>query len=265
MTALRDQSRDGMETKVLKSKPLVEALLEIKWRSATQQGTTSVDPNYRLFVGRFYDRVRERYPVFEPLQTAAIPEEMATHMVQYRFRMRENGYPLLQVGPGLLTLNTTESYTWDEFEKEADWALPILLATFPSNLQFHSLTLRYIDAVEVDFSKEDILSFLRDKLKVEINFPESLFDGSRVERLPTAFVMQSSFKSREPTGTVQVKFARGTLREKNVLLWETLVSSTDAELPELPKGFSEWLSSAHAITEEWFFKLIDGELLRQFE
>jgi uncharacterized protein (TIGR04255 family) len=32
----------------------------------------------------------------------------------------------------------------------------------------------------------------------------------------------------------------------------------------MPKGFANWIDAAHAITDDWFFKLIEGELERRF-
>ena len=37
------------------------------------------------------------------------------------------------------------------------------------------------------------------------------------------------------------------------------------QLPKVPAEFPEWLASAHEITDDWFFKLIDGELERRFD
>jgi uncharacterized protein (TIGR04255 family) len=254
-----------MAPRILKNKPLVEAILEIKWQLANDPAGPLIDPHYRLFVGRFYDRVMKEYPVYEALPTAAIPDEMAAYVAQYRFRLKENGWPLIQIGPGILTLNDTDSYLWPDFEKRATWALERLFESYPGKLQIESLLLRYIDAVEVDFSKENVIAFLRDKLKITVTYPQSLFQSGQVEHAPTAHVLQSAFHSRTPEGTVQLKFARGKVKEKEALVWETLTSSSGSDLPPLPDHFPGWLSAAHAITDDWFFKLIDGELLRRFE
>ena len=95
-------------------------------------------------------------------------------------------------------------------------------------------------------------------------FPESLFEGGQIEKSPAAFVLQSSFRSKSPLGKVTVQFGRGIVKEKDAVVLETLVSSAKEDLPDLPKYFSDWLIQAHKITDDWFFKLIDGELLQQF-
>jgi uncharacterized protein (TIGR04255 family) len=254
-----------MMAKILKNKPLVEAVLEIRWRVPPQTNPPSVNPDSKLFVGRFHDRVVELYPVFEPLQAASLPDEMVPYVAQYRFRAKENDWPLLQIGSGLLTLNATDSYVWNDFEQRAHWAFEMLLKTYPGKLEFESIILHYIDSFSIDFSKQDMLTFMREKLKVSVTFPETLFVGSHIENSPSAFVLQSSFKSKSPLGTVTVKFGRGLVKEKEAFILETFVSSSKEELPELAKEFSSWLIHAHTITDDWFFKLIDGELLHQFE
>ena len=37
-----------------------------------------------------------------------------------------------------------------------------------------------------------------------------------------------------------------------------------SEIPTMPDEFDVWLDAAHAITHEWFFKLIEGDLEKEF-
>jgi uncharacterized protein (TIGR04255 family) len=83
-----------------------------------------------------YDRVAKLYPFFEPLPAAGVPDEMVPHVAQYRFRVKENDWPLLQIGVGLLTLNATDSYVWEDFEARARWSFETLLDTYPTKLEF---------------------------------------------------------------------------------------------------------------------------------
>ena len=83
-----------MNGKELKNKPLVEAILEFKWELPAQ--TTSgieTDPHYRLLLGRFSEKMESDYPFHEPLPTSQIPDAMAVHMAQHRFRASEGGWP----------------------------------------------------------------------------------------------------------------------------------------------------------------------------
>jgi len=100
----------------LKNKPLVEAIFELKWDLQEMPGEYYFDPDYKMSIGRLYENLKDKYPTQEKLNTATMPDEIAGHVVQYRFRSAENDWPLVQIGPGIVTLNETEKYTWDEFK-----------------------------------------------------------------------------------------------------------------------------------------------------
>lgn len=260
-----------MPRKDLKNKPLVEAILEVRWRIPGQpagQPAPGVegDPHYRFLLGRFSERVQKKYPFHEPLPTASIPDVMVPYMPQHRFRVKDTGWPLLQMGPGIMTVNDTEGYTWTDFNKRCQDAVSLLLDAHPSPSEFkvQNVTLRYIDAVSFDYGANDVFQFLKDKMKITLGFPESLFEGTHVAPNPTRFSWQTSFANKEPDGTVTITFGTGLKGGSPVMMWETIIQSEGQELPDLRAGFSKWLSLAHDITDDWFFKLIDGELERRF-
>src|SRR5581483_2894612 len=103
-----------MPEKHLKNKPLVEAILEVRWGLVSHAPGHESDPHYKLLLGRLYDRLQEKYPEHEQLPTAIIPDELVGHVVQHRFRTSAKGWPLVQVGPGILTINSTAEYTWED-------------------------------------------------------------------------------------------------------------------------------------------------------
>jgi len=225
------------------------------------------DPHYKLLLGRLFDRLQSKYPEHEALPAASIPDELVGHVVQHRFRAAPNEWPLIQLGPGVLTLNETAKYTWTDFERRAQEAIVALHDAHPkvADLKIQTILLRYIDAVEFDFSKEDAFDFLRNYLKVELRFPDGLFAYPGIDRLPRSSVWQTTFLCRNPPGRVGVSFATGQKADGRAILWETTVQSAGDDLPAMPDGFPKWLESAHNITSDWFFKLIDGELERRFD
>ena len=48
------------------------------------------------------------------------------------------------------------------------------------------------------------------------------------------------------------------------MVWETTVESAGDNLPKMPEGFASWINAAHELTDDWFFKMIEGELERRF-
>jgi uncharacterized protein (TIGR04255 family) len=252
--------------KQLKSKPLIEAILEVRWGPPTPPPKLQADPHYKLLLGRFYDRVQTDYPVHEQLPTALLPDEMVHQTVQHRFRAGENDWPLVQLGPGIFTINETAKYHWPDFEARADAAVKKLLEAHPrvSDLRVESLILRYIDAVGFDYQMEDVFAFLQDKMRVSISLPEELFNPEVVISRPHNFAWQTTFQCRKPAGVVVLKFDTGQKETKPLLRWETMVVSSGGDVPEMPQSFDAWLVAAHEVIDDWFFKLIAGELEDRF-
>lgn len=255
-----------MGSRELANKPLVEAILEVRWKLQHRPPDLYLDPHYRLLLARLFDRLTPDYPEPEELPTASFPDEMTGSVVKHRFRHAANDWPLVQVGPGIMTVNDTCKYTWADFRSRSVTAVQKLFEAHPKPDQFevHSLALRYIDAVELDFTKEDVFAFLRDKLKVAIELPSSLFENTGVDSTPSRFAWETTFRTEDPEGAMNVRFVTGENQGKPALIWETIVHS-DKGLPALPDGFATWIESAHTVAHDWFFKLIEGDLERRFD
>ncbi len=255
-----------MPQKQLKNKPLVEAILEIQWKLVAKSLGQEADPHYKLLLGRLFDRVRSEYPAHEQLPTANFPDELVGHMVQHRFRVAEGKWPLVQVGPGVFAVNSTADYTWTDFRPRVVSALQKLYDAHPQvdDLEVTKAILRYIDAVEFDYSNENALTFLQEKLKLHTSLPRDLFGKSGVEERPLSLTWQASFRCGAPKGVVNLRFATGQKNGARAIIWETTVQSDDDDVPDIPHGFEPWLDAAHSISREWFFRLIEGELERRF-
>ncbi|WP_417911020.1 TIGR04255 family protein [Candidatus Electronema sp. PJ] len=256
-----------MLKKNLKNKPLVEAILELKWGLSLQavQGSDA-GHHYRLLLGRFSERVEKSYPFYEPLQTAQIPDEMIAHMVQHRFRIKEKSWPLIQIGPGIMTVNETDTYTWPDFKVHCETAVNYLHDAHPAkqNFKIQELILRYINAVELNEEEKNVFSFLQNKMGTVIQLPEVLFAEKTVKADPVVFNWQASFPCDEHGGLLTLRFALGKRGNKPVLVFETLVQASGEQMPQIPDGFSDWIDKAHDLAEDWFFKLIHGDLERRF-
>jgi uncharacterized protein (TIGR04255 family) len=255
-----------MPSRILKNKPLVETILEVKWALSSPALNVQLDPHYKLLLGRLYERLSDDYPEHEQLPSAMIPDEMSAHMVQHRFRHAAADWPLVQIGPGILTVNDTHKYTWDDFRARSLTAVQKLFEAHPksADLKVDSLLLRYIDAVEFDYPAGDVYAFLREKLKVSIALPETLFKDTPVQSTPSHFSWQSAYACDDPKATMTVRFATGQKEEKPALLWETMVHTRRPDIPELPDRFATWMDAAHTVTDDWFFKLIEGDLEGRF-
>jgi uncharacterized protein (TIGR04255 family) len=241
----------GDMAKELKNKPLVEAILEIRWQLRGAPPAPQIDPHYKLLLGRLFDRMRKDYPEHEQLPTANVPDELVGHVVQHRFRLGANSWPLVQVGPGVFTVNSTADYTWRDFRPRVLAAIDRFYDAHPKvgELKITNLILRYIDAVYFDYTNENLFEFLKDKLKCAVSLPDNLFQGAAVENRPNSFTWQTAFKSGNPRGFISIRFATGQKSNGPAVVWETTVESAGDDLPEMPKDFESWLDAAHEITD----------------
>lgn len=246
----------------LPNKPLIEAILEIRWQLSRPEG----DPHYTIFVGRFYDRIQSQYPFHESLPTTLVPAQMAEYLVQHRFRSEKEHWPLVQIGPGIVTLNDTSGYIWQDFGKRAKSLVRTVFDAYPEpqQLKASNLVLRYLDAFELQ-SDDYILDYLSNKLKSKVSLPTQLFeDTTAVSSVPRNLNIMLSFPTRRPKGDILVRFANGKHNDRPALIMETAVRSEGSDLPDMPQGFEQWVDAAHKLVDDWFFKFIEGELESKF-
>jgi len=264
-----------MTSKILSNKPLVEAIFELRWELQEIQSEINImgpniglDPNYQIMIGRYYDRVSSEYPYYEKLSAAKMPEEISGYMVQQRFRTSKDKWPLIQIGPGIITLNDTDNYLWDDFYNRITQLIDILYEAYPTvdkDLNFNKIQLRYIDAVEFDFEKKNVFEFLKEMMKISVLLPNSLFKGSNVKSLPLGTDLRFSFPVIEPKGAIHLRFTQGKRKDEKAIIWETNIVSHKEDAPKIKKDILEWVNKAHDLTHDWFFKIIEGELEKRFE
>jgi len=271
----------NLNRKILNNKPLVEAIFEIRWLLEADSDThfvskngvkhpARVDPHYKLLVGQLYDKISDKYPYHESLPASKMPDELSAYVIQHRFRKAEKIWPLIQLGPGILTVNDTVDYVWEEFLLKIENALQILYDIYPKsneNLRINGLILRYIDAVEFEFGKDYVFEFLKKQLKTDINLNQKLFENTNVKRNPMNFDLRFDFQSENPKGLIFLRFSRGYNKELNqyAILWETVIKSDKENAPNDLKSIMEWVEEAHDLADDWFFKLIEGELEERFK
>lgn len=245
----------------LPNKPLIEAIVEIKWGKESE-----LDPGFQVIVGRLYERLQGDYPEIEDLPTAQVPPAMTIHMVRHRFRRKKEGWPLVQIGPGILTINETEAYRWDEFSSRVKSALAKLYDAHPSreSINISQLLLRYINAIEFDYLSQDLTALLSNKMRTQISIPRELFQQTPVRERLHGLNLQLTYPSEAPRGVFHVGFGTGRKQDKLALIWELQMRSTGPDVPDMPLAFDAWLTSAHELAEQWFFEIIKGELLESF-
>lgn len=252
----------------LPHKPLVEAICEVRWE-LMQENNEQFDPGFQLLLGRFYDKVSRQFPEFENLPVAQVPETIAPFAVRHRFRAKKNGWPLIQLGPGIMTVNETEGYSWKTFKPMLQMAVEALFAAYPTNvakLAVSQVTLRYINGIPLNVLGEakNIRQFLQNHLHTKIDIDRLLFENPDLAGNPGALNLRLLYPLQTPKGLGALSLSSGMRDNKPSVIWENMVVSGEGHVPKEPAAFDSWFDEAHTMTDRWFFALCRGSLLTEF-
>jgi uncharacterized protein (TIGR04255 family) len=256
-----------MERRVLSKKPLVKAIFQITWELPEIDPKTGIYPHYKLLVGRIYDRIKEDYPHHEELPTATMPDEMSAYNIQHLFRKEDGKWPLIGVGPGIIILEDTENYVWDDFKERILNLTNLLYDLYKDlngNFKINGSMLRYIDAIRYNYNK-NVFDFIKNNMKTDIHIYDELFANQNVNPIPHYFDLMFTYELKKPKGAIHLRFTRGIGKDKNKLIWETVVNSLEQDAPNSKKNIMKWAEQAHDLTDEWFFKIIEGKLAKRFD
>ena len=250
----------------LSKQPLIEVVFEFHWGN---KDSFPFDPNYRLMVGAIYEHIRDRFPEFETLPTVNIPEEALppnSKIIQYRFWTKNKKWPVVQLGPGILTVNMNKDYEkWENFKPIIIDVVDKFLTVYPvrEKLFIHRLILKYLDAFTFDFLNNNILDFLKDKLHVSISI--DFEEEERKERFslnPLNLDLKLEYSLNDPEGLLGVRFLKALLenKEESLVMESYVISSERPSVEPTTESVTKWLDKAHDMTDFIFSNLIRGEL-----
>ncbi|MBI3493798.1 MAG: TIGR04255 family protein [Acidobacteria bacterium] len=250
--------------------PLIEALVELKWDLVAQKTGESIDPAYPLLVGALFERLRSIYPSVERLPASDVPDALTPHTPKVRLRHAVGEWPLVQLGPGIASINVTAGYTWTDFSARCIAFFEALSSAHVSVVgkepRFGQILIRYINALPADPRREHVISYLNSKLHTAITFPPGIAGDSSVVDRPARLSLNISYPVVRPgSGVAVLKMGSGFSAGKPALILDMSVETAKAnEVPGDRASFAAWLDSAHELIERWFFTLIAGELEASF-
>lgn len=254
-----------MKTITLNKKPLVEAIFEVRWDLTTSPTGIPQDAQYDVIVGQLKESLSKELPFHVRLPFGFMAGFNLPHQVQHQFRAAVDAWPLVQVGPGIMTVNETSGYTSKNFIPLCINVFNTLISFWKQNGQIPNVSfvsLRYIDA---DNLTEDKLSFL-NKLGLNITFEKNIFNSKRFESPNPKFVeFRSEFSTTEPTGTFSLSVNTGKKDDKDAILWETQMICQQDQCKVFMDNPTLWLSNAHDVCHEVFFSMIQGELEEKYK
>jgi uncharacterized protein (TIGR04255 family) len=177
----------------------------------------------------------------------------------YRFRREPKGYPLIQVGPGVITLNTIDAkYDWKSYYEMCQTLIQTAIKLNPLSVgQYYSPNLIYIDFFKLDFRSQDAISFLNQNLK--INFGQSFYKN---KSFPTAITSGFSYETEH--GLLNVLLSEGkNEKQESGLVIKTQVSGPQQE--PRADAILGWLDGAHEFCSTLFEDMTKGQLFESFK
>lgn len=253
------QKRYSFKHEVLRNPPIIEAIFEIRWR-VWERGTSQfkpIDKKYKFFPGMFYEKIKDKFPYFEVLPNTRIPDEMDIYLPRYRFRKIQNGYPLVQIGPGMLTVNIDKNFTQEIFYNTCMEVLEIFFGIM-YDLEIIRIQIHYIDGFDYDYENKDVFGFLDKKLETHFSFTPELFQITNITPKPIKFHLESTYRVNNPLGFFMCQLRSGIhkLNNNKIILMDTIFFSSYEEVPK-KEQISNWILKADDLIHTWFYRMID--------
>ena len=264
----RSSKTKKQEVSVLLNPPLLEAIFELRWELEQNQATgTLKDPSYPMMYGRMYEKFKKELPVIEDLPTTQVHPESNPFVVRHRMRAKKDEWPLIQVGPGVLTVNETKNYSWTSFRSLIARSIEAIQETFPADgipLNFIKAEIRYVNGILLENQTENPLSFLAEKLHTKIDMDPEIFELNDAGDHPIGLGLNVLYPLQNPIGQLGVSMNMGQVDKKPAYIVQFVIQSLGEPVPQDRDSFVSWLNRSHEIAENCFQTLCRGSLMSRF-
>ncbi len=234
--------------------PLLEVIFELRWQIKQKSDLTK----YQYLIGDLYSAIKETYPERESLAPPEVPIDILINSPVHRFRKDKNEYPLVQIGPGVLTLNTTDdNYFYNDFYNWAEILNKKFFTVFPIESETFNSNLLYLDFFKFDFKNQNVNDFINESFNININ------QGFMIET-GNPFNLDLGFFYETDLGNLSVTLKKGQNGKKE----DGIVMQTSLHGKESMKSSDNvlsWLNQAHEFSSKLFKEITKGELYNSFK
>jgi uncharacterized protein (TIGR04255 family) len=244
----------------LPNAPLQEVIFEIRWSlQPSEESGQLQDSGFELAKGRLSTILENELPVHKRIVPSEIPEQLLIYRAVYQYWKGEKTWPVVQLGPGIFTVNCTEEwYDWEEnyfflLQKAIQW----LIQAYRQPLQFAFASLRYINVIKVA-EYEGIEDGWQAFISKWFNFS---FDNSFNTRGRQREIQINQVFEMHDASSLQIQLSDGKQNNEPALIWQTAVLNKQLFTPE---HLIEWASEAHNTTHQLFQEMIKPELYASF-
>ncbi|HIB49489.1 MAG TPA: TIGR04255 family protein [Flavobacteriaceae bacterium] len=238
----------------LPNAPLVEVIFEMKWKISGRPDLET----FQYLHGDLYNELKEKFKFRENLVPLDVPVELMANNTVFRYRREKKGYPLYQIGPGLLSVNVTdEKYDWVEFLAEINTVIDAFVAVYPdaSKLEF-TPSLAYIDFFPLDTNKDSPMDFLNKNFNFGVHQSFLPGEGGSDD-------MRLFLKYRLNEDNFVLDYRYGRLATDTGLIMETKIMGPKDQYSR--QSLTMWVENSHGQLRTIFKRITKKEFYETFK
>lgn len=239
--------------------PLQEVIFELRWELQVDENTNNMmDKGFDLALGAFGRIVKDKFPDVIRKVPTDMPVQLLLHQPVFQFWSLSKSWPVIQLGPGIMTVNETDKkYDWDEgyfplVKNAIDW----LHEAYDSKINFIEASLKYIDNVKIDnYEFEHWNSFINQNLT--FNFQNEFIDSGTLRKFSFSQVFEI-----ENASNLHLTISNGNdKKNQEFLIWQSAVTSNDRSVIS---NLTDWISFAHTKTSQLFKSITKKDFYASF-
>jgi len=248
--------------------PLVEVIIEVRWELQSVFGLkeAAIDPHFATFSEKFTSLASEAgFNKIESLAPDDVPKEFFAHKVIRRYRTGADKWPLMQIGPGVFTVNIIPPYGgWTNFRKTIDLGLKMLWKAYPQarqNMKVNALDLRYIDAFTEDHGMLEPTTFIQNALGFGVKLSDevaSLAVSGQDSFLPTGRLKFTPKKLKNAEAFIKYDTGRSNAKPAVVIELRVIQSTFNQHITVA--SATKWLDAAHDVLRAVFEATVGPEV-----
>ncbi|NJL14806.1 MAG: TIGR04255 family protein [Microscillaceae bacterium] len=238
--------------------PLQEAIFELRWPlKPDSSGRRLIDTEYPFALGKFQDALKETFPYHIEKFPSEVPHQILNYQTTHQFWQGEKEWPVLQLGPGIATVNDTEkNYIWEKtFLPNIEKMLEALKKSY-GEMVFSHLSLQYIDVVDVaNYGMKSWEQFITANINFNFSNQYNTRGSLRHFHFEQAFDL-------EALGLMTTHFSSGVNEQKeDIFIWQTaVIKQCEVTATEV----IEWAKKAHECTSSVFKEICKQEFYASF-
>lgn len=260
----------------LPAAPLVEVIFEYRWALSGDPNLPTQlhsDPGYAVMADKFSAALAPMgFPIKRVKQVG--PSGPLGHAVHLQFAPNETaGFPLAQIGPGLLASNDSADYEWGKFKARTLDFVKALYDTYPAMSSFSvnpvHVELRYVDSFNLKLlGHSDVVRFINESSTMKFAYAQGSY-SKPLGAVGSAHVMLS-FPMKEDSDTnFAFEITTGKYQDVPTVVLVSKVVTQAASIPidgrRGPIKFVDaWLEKAHAVTSPFFREFVSDKLMAEF-